>query len=82
MLRRLVIAQFIARVFLLVLPIQNTDFSLLDLKADYRGVGVKYLQETLKRLPQKPESIVIDQLTEHLTSIGSIHQTPAQLMPG
>ncbi|MCG8625331.1 MAG: IS4 family transposase, partial [Proteobacteria bacterium] len=75
-----VIAQFIARVFLHALPIQNTDFSVLDLKAHYRGL--KYLQETLKRLPQKPEPIVIDQLTEHLTSIGSIHQTPAQLRPG
>ena len=29
-----------------------------------------------------PEPIVIDQLTEHLTSIGSIHQTPAQLRHG
>ncbi|RKU17295.1 hypothetical protein C6503_10995 [Candidatus Poribacteria bacterium] len=80
MTRNAVIAHFIARVFLLALPIQNTDFSVLDLKAHYRGL--KYLQETLKRLPQKPEPIVIDQLTEHLTAIGSIHQTPAQLRPG
>ncbi len=56
--------QFIARVFLLALPIQNTDFSVLDLKAHYRGL--KYLQETLKRLPQKPEPIVIDQLGNRL----------------
>ena len=60
--------------------LQNNDFSVLDLKAHYRGL--KYLHETLKTLPQKPEPIVIQQLTEHLTAIGSIHQTPAQLRPG
>ena len=49
----------------------------LDLKAHYRGL--KYLRETLKILPQKPDAIVIEQIAERLGSIGAIHQTPAQI---
>ena len=41
--------------------------------------GEKYLSETLKILPQKPDDIVIDKLSEHLCSIGAIHQIPHQL---
>ena len=37
---------------------QNTEFSVLDLKGSYRGA--KYLHETLKILPKKPDTIVID----------------------
>ena len=37
----------------------NTACSVLDLKAHHRAM--KYLEETLKILPQKPESIVIEQ---------------------
>ena len=60
--------------------LEQTVFSVLDLKARYRGL--KYLQERLKRLPQKPEPIVIHQITEHLTALGAIHQTQPQLDPG
>ena len=60
------------------LRLEHSEWSVLDLKARYRGV--KYLQETLKMLPQKPEPIVIDQIAERLgETIGAIHQTPAQL---
>ena len=52
----------------------------LDLKARYRGA--KYLRETLKILPQKPDPIVIDQITEHLGAIGAIHYKPTQIRPG
>ena len=38
--------------------------------------------ETLKILPQKPEPIVIQQITEHLGSIGAIHYTQPELKPG
>ena len=55
-------------------------FSVLDLKARYRGL--KYLEETLKILPQKPEPIVIDQITQHLSSIGAIHHTQTELNTG
>ena len=59
---------------------ENTEFSMLDLKARYRGT--KYLHETLKILPQKPDPIVIEQIAEHLGSIGAIHQTQQELNPG
>ena len=63
-----------------VLGPEQTEFGILDLKARYRGR--KYLHETLKILPQKPEAIVIDQIAEHLGTIGAIHYTPPQLNPG
>ena len=53
---------------------------MLDLKARYRGA--KYLHETLKILPQKPDPIVIEQIAQHLGSIGAIHQTQKKLNPG
>ena len=59
---------------------KQTVFGCLDLKARYRGL--KYLHETLKILPQKPEAIVIDEIAEHLGTIGAIHYTPPQLNPG
>ena len=59
---------------------EHTGLGVLDIKARYRGL--KYLQETLKILPQKPETIVIDELTGHLASIGAIHYTSNQIRPG
>ena len=35
-------------------------------------------RETLKILPQKPDPIVIQQITEHLGAIGAIHQMSTQ----
>ena len=62
------------------LRLEHAKCSVLDLKARYRGV--KYLQETLKMLPQKPETIVIDNIAEHLGSIGAIHYISPQIRPG
>ncbi|MDE0324900.1 MAG: transposase [Candidatus Poribacteria bacterium] len=59
---------------------EHPSFGVLDIKARYRAE--KYLQETLKILPQKPETIVIDELAEHLGSIGAIHYTSPQSRPG
>ena len=59
------------------LRLEHVKCSTLDLKAHYRGV--KYLRETLKILPQKPDAIVIHQIAERLGAIGAIHHTPAQL---
>ena len=60
------------------LRLEHSEWSVLDLKARYRGA--KYLHETLKILPQKPDAIVIDEIAERLGSIGeTIHQTPIQL---
>lgn len=46
-------------------------FSVNDLKAYFRGR--KYVAETLKLLPQKPEPIFIDQIFAHIAQIGSIN---------
>ena len=59
---------------------ENTEYSVLDLKARYRGL--KYLYETLKILPQKPDPIVIEQIAQHLGAIGAIHHTQPKLNPG
>ena len=59
---------------------EHPGLGVLDIKARYRGL--RYLQETLKILPQKPETIVIDELDEHLGSIGAIHYTSNQIRPG
>ena len=59
---------------------ENIEYSVLDLKSQDRGL--KYVDEILKILPQKPEPIVIQQITEHLGSIGAIHWTQPELNPG
>jgi len=46
-------------------------FSVNDLKAHFRGR--KYVVETLKLLPQKPEPISIDQLFAQILTIGSVN---------
>ena len=43
------------------LRLEHSEFSVIDLKARYRGV--KYLHETLKILPQEPDPIVIDNVS-------------------
>ncbi|MCY4554451.1 MAG: IS4 family transposase, partial [Candidatus Poribacteria bacterium] len=59
---------------------EHPDLGVLDIKARYRGL--KYLHETLEILPQKPETIVIDNIAEYLASIGAIHYTSPQIRPG
>ena len=59
---------------------EHPGYGVLDVKARYRGQ--KYLQETLKILPQKPEAIVIDDIAERLGAIGAIHYTSPQIRPG
>lgn len=46
-------------------------FSVNDLKAHFRGR--KYVVETLKLLPQRPEPIFIDQIFANIAQIGSIN---------
>jgi len=46
-------------------------FSVNDLKAYFRGC--KYVAETLKLLPQRPEPIFIDQIFANIALIGSIN---------
>jgi putative transposase len=53
----------------------DPDFSVLDLKAYYRGY--RYLTETIQMLPQKPDDNLVIQLFSKVASLGRIH--PAKL---
>jgi len=55
----------------------HPQFGILDLKAYCRGH--KYVAETLKLLPQKPEPIVIAQMFDHLAKLGSVHHAEPAL---
>lgn len=49
----------------------NPLFGVQDLKAYFRAG--KYLDETLKLIPEKPDPILIQQIFEQMTKIGSIN---------
>ena len=58
---------------------QYADFNVLDLKACFRGH--KYVVETLKLLPQKPEPILMTHIFEQVSQLGSIHYAPPSSIP-
>src|SRR5215204_5879487 len=47
---------------------RDPDYSVLDLKADCRGY--KYVEETIKMLPEKPEPIVLRQILHKVAGLG------------
>jgi len=47
------------------------DYSVLDLKADYRGY--KYVEETIQMLPEKPEPILLTKILSQVAGLGRIH---------
>jgi len=47
------------------------DYSVLDLKADCRGY--KYVEETIKMLPEKPEPVLLGQILNKVACLGLIH---------
>jgi putative transposase len=49
----------------------DSAYSVLDRKADYRGS--KYVEETIKRLPEKPEPILLAKILNRVASLGRIH---------
>jgi hypothetical protein len=51
----------------------DPDYSILDLKADYRGY--KYVEETIKMLPEKPEPVLLRQILNKVAGLGRIHAT-------
>ena len=61
----------------LISPYRKDDpnFSILDLKAFYRGY--RYVAETIKMLPQKPDVNLITQLFLKVAALGRVH--PAKL---
>jgi putative transposase len=49
----------------------NPAFSVLDLKAHYRGC--RYAVETIKLLPQKPDPILLAAIFEQIARLGMVH---------
>jgi putative transposase len=49
----------------------DPDFSILDLKAHFRGY--RYMIETIKILPQKPDDDLVFQLFQKVAALGRIH---------
>jgi hypothetical protein len=47
------------------------DFSILDLKARYRGC--RYVSETIKMLPQKPDAILLADIFQQIARLGMVH---------
>jgi len=50
---------------------RDPDYSVLDLKADWRGS--KYVEETIKLLPEKPEPILLAKILNRVAGLGRIH---------
>jgi putative transposase len=50
---------------------RDPDYSILDLKADCRGY--KYVEETIKMLPDKPEPVLLQQILHKVAGLGRIH---------
>jgi len=50
---------------------QNPDYSILDLKSHYRGC--RYASETIKMLPQKPDTILLAEIFQQIARLGAIH---------
>jgi len=55
----------------------NPDSGILDLKAYFRAD--KYFEETIKMLPEKPEPILLEQIFDHVASLGRIHHVNVHL---
>jgi len=53
---------------------RDPDYSVLDLKADCRGY--KYVAETIKMLPEKPEPILFAKILNQVARLGRIHASP------
>ncbi len=49
----------------------HPHFSIEDLKAHFSGL--KYVEETLKLLPEKPDPILIQHISDEIAKIGSIN---------
>src|SRR5215471_1528447 len=50
---------------------RDPAYSVIDLKADWRGY--KYVEETIKLLPEKPEPILLAKILDRVAGLGRIH---------
>jgi putative transposase len=55
----------------------DPDYSVLDLKADYRGY--KYVEETIQMLPEKPEPLLFAKILNQVAGLGRIHAVQPSL---
>jgi len=55
------------------------ECSVLDLKAYCRGS--KYLEETIKLLPEKPEPVLLERIYTKIVGLGRIHALPVEPAP-
>jgi len=55
------------------------EMSVLDLKAQCRGA--KYVEATIKLLPERPEPGLVNQIVTQVMGIGRIHAAPADPIP-
>ena len=53
------------------LRLQNPDYSILDLKSHYRGC--RYVSETIKMLPEKPDAILLADIFQQIARMCAIH---------
>lgn len=58
---------------------REPEMSVLDLKAHCRGA--KYVEETIKLLPEKPDASLLEQIVTKVVGIGRIHAAPADPVP-
>jgi len=49
----------------------NPEFSVLDLKSHYRGY--RYVAETIKLLPRKPDDILLAEIFQQIARLGMVH---------
>ena len=54
---------------------RDPDYSVLDLKADCRAY--KYVEETIRMLPEKPEPILFAKILNQVAGLGRIHASQA-----
>jgi putative transposase len=54
------------------------EMSVLDLKAQCRGA--KYIEATIKLLPERPEPSLLERIVVQVVGIGRIHAAPADLV--
>ena len=59
--------------------VKEPEISVLDLKAQCRGA--KYVEETIKLLPEKPEASLLEQIVRKVIGIGRIHAISADPTP-
>jgi putative transposase len=58
---------------------EQEQMSVLDLKAQYRGA--KYVEETIKLLPETPDTSLLERIITKVVGIGRIHAAPADPLP-